>query len=77
MNLGLTALLLGQQPEEGGLSMGLLGLVIFATFLIALVMAVRSFIGLRGWAELSCTLSTAALVRQIAPSSLSTIGLAL
>lgn len=64
---GLTALLLGRQPAEGGISMRMLGLVFLAIFIFAVTVTIRSFFGLRGWIRRSQTMSTSAILRVIAP----------
>ena len=67
LDAGLTDLLLGGSSDLGGMSMRWLGLGLLAAVLGALGLAVRSAFKLRGWTERSRGLSTAAVVRKIAP----------
>ena len=67
LDAGLTDLLVGRQPDTGGMSMRTLGLAILAVFVVALAFTVRSFLRLRGWRHRARHLSTIAIVRSIAP----------
>lgn len=67
LDAGLTALLLGREPQVAGMSMRVLGWGILAGFLVALGFTVRSILALRGWTARSRGLSTGALARDLAP----------
>lgn len=67
LQTGMRDLLIGRQPDEGGISMKLIGLVILAVFLIALVSTVRSFVRTRGWSREARSLKASQIARRIAP----------
>ncbi len=67
LQIGMMDLLLGRQPDEGGISMKLIGIVTFVVFLVALVSTVRSFARMRGWSHKARSLTARQIARQIAP----------
>jgi len=67
LQIGLRDLLIGRQPDEGGISMKLVGIVMLAVFLIALVSTVRSFVRMRGWSREARSLTARQVAWRIAP----------
>ncbi len=67
LQIGLRDLLIGRQPDDGGISMKLIGIVILAVFLIALVGTIRSFIRMRGWSREARSLTARQIAWRIAP----------
>ena len=67
LQIGMLDLLLGRQPEDGGISMKLVGIVTFAVFLIALLSTVRSFVRMRGWSREARALTVRQIASRIAP----------
>ena len=67
LQIGLRDLLIGRQPDEGGISMKLVGIVILAVFLIVLVSTVRSFARMRGWSREARSLTARQIAWRIAP----------
>ena len=67
LQIGLRDLLIGRQPDEGGISMKLIGIAILAVFLIALVGTVRSFVRMRGWSREARSLKAPQIAWRIAP----------
>ncbi len=67
LQTGMLDLLLGRQPDEGGISMKLIGIVTFVVFLVALVSTVRSFVRMRGWRLEARSLTARQIMRRIVP----------
>ncbi len=67
LQTGMRDLLIGRQPDEGGISVTLIGIAILAVFLIALVSTVRSFVRVRGWSREARSLKAPQIVWRIAP----------
>ena len=67
LQTGIRDLLIGRQPDEGGISVTLIGIAILAVFLIALVSTVRSFVRMRGWNREARSLKAPQIVWRIAP----------
>ena len=67
LQIGLRDLLIGRQPDDGGISMKLIGIVILAVFLIALVGTIRSFVRMRGWSREARSLRAPQIAWRIAP----------
>lgn len=67
LQIGLLDLLLGRQPEEGGISMKLVGIITLVIFLISLVGTVRSFVRMRGWSREARALTVRQIASRIAP----------
>lgn len=65
--MGLLGLLQGRPADSGGVSMKLIGAVILAIFIVAIVLTVRSSVRLRGWPARSAELSAGQLARAILP----------
>lgn len=64
---GILALLEGQPAPTGGPSITVIGAILLVVFLMAIALAVRSVVRLRGWARRSRTMTRGQLVRTIAP----------
>lgn len=67
LQTGMLDLLLGRQPDEGGISMKVIGIVTFAVFLVALVSTIRSFVRMRGWRLEARSLTVRQIAGRIAP----------